>query len=1176
MARIERRVRVVTPRARRGGASRPTPEEVRSPSARPHQHRRRRARSPSASPAAAPSASTPPRSLSPPRRATGSSSIAARRLSRLRRRLRPLGRGGGGGRHPVRHGSSELGTQFEVRLAGGGLRLRVREGAVALRRSGRTHVARCRRRVDPHRRRRRPHRRRWPAFGAAVGVDAGDRAPLSTLDGRSLGEFLAWASSGRAGRRIEGSVARPASRRGDRPCTARSPGLTPGAVAGRRPAQLRARIRLTRQHSIGRSAGSARSSPRARDEAVPGPPPRPCCRSPSRSERARRGAAGRPRRRPATPAGRWPRPSRCCGRRGLDLVWSSALVRPRDAGGEPSRGPARRARSSTSCSPPSRWRSAPEPSGRLVIVARAGAAASRRARRHRPPRRQRGAAGRTPRSSSRRLGRRARSGRDGGYRLDRAPPRRLPGAGAAARLRRRRERAAATVAAGVERTGRLRPRAGAPHRRRASSSPPTATPSSATIPAGREALSRARVEALPHLGRRPLPHPPLAARGEPAATTPRQIHVRGGEQDEVLVELDGLRLYSTRSTSRTSRASSASSTRRPSAASNSSPAAFPPSTAIASAASSIVTSATPSASRVAPSWGSASPTLLATHRRGSTRSGRWPAGWWSARRGYLDLVARPRRRTAEAQLDPRYYDAFAKFESRRRRAHHASPLEALAARDALHFALDTGDEQADAALRRPLLLGAAPRPPGRRGWSRRPWPRWPTVDRDRRGTVTSSRRRRRGGRSAELPGLGRRTGVVAAAVGALLLRWGAEVRRLTAVLRLRQSHRRPRSALPPRRRRATCASTSSPPATPTAPSPACGCALAPDWTARAGRPLGPPVLHRRPPDSARGANAVWQPLPDTTLHLCLGALRPVAGDRRAADRGRGRPLLAGAVVASTASLGFEQDLGRGIHLRGRPATRSSSPTSVPATRTCSPRIKLLPEAEPDRVQVAAESGRADGVELAVRSLGGGPRRLVGSPTPGRLGQRPGRRPPGGAELGPAPRRRRQRRAPAGATPGAWRLGAVSHSGWPTTAVSAPAAVARRRREPRARATPSANATRARNPVYQRLDLRAVRNLSVRPGRAGAWSSKSTNLLDRDNVCCVDDVHRSTGCRTASVSRPAPRRRLAAARPLLRRLLALLSGPPPSPSFRAVRQTPRSPPKPERLFPSPAGVRVRCR
>ena len=974
---------------------------------------------------------------------------------------------------------SELGTQFEVRLVAEGLRVRVREGEVALRRLGRTHTADAGVELTVTAA-GVVHTAALPAFGAAWEWTQAI-APPFPLEGSSLSEFLAWVSR-ESGRRVAGSAMAAGE-------PARATVLH-GSLAGLTPEESLAVVlpscglgfRLDDASiRIGRNRARGLAMRRCPGAAV-------ALLLLAVAAWSAFGAA----RRADLPAPRY------AGRplaealdelrsQGLDLVWSSALVRPEmRVAAEPRGGTPRAVLDEVLAPFALAVRAGPD--GRLVIVAGAGepsagalAGTVRRADTGEPVA---GAEIVLPEA-----GRRARSGRDGGYRIDRLPPgsyrvlARLPGFVVG-------EASAGEVVAGAD--GRvdfdLVP------------APVTVdeivvTPNRYAIlgddPAGREALGRARVEALPHLADdlfRVLPWLPGVAAGDLSA----QIHVRGGEEDETLVELDGMRLYDPfhfkdfQSVFSLINAQAIGGVEFLSGG-------FPAQYGDRLSGVIDLTSATPGASRRT-ELGVSFTHLLAT-TEGSTRSGR--AGWLvSARRGYLDLVL-DLVGTAEAQLDPRYYDAFAKFETAAG-ARTRLAAEALASGDALHFALDTGEEQADAAYGDRYFWVSA-----QTAWS----PRLVSstlasvaeVDRDRRGTVTSSDVDAAVDDQRNFRALGVEQEWSLQPSARWLLRGGAEVRRLTASydyasLAVAHDPLFPRGAAERRLELEPDGDADGAFASlrlrlsPTGPS---------SWAAAGTASPTPPT--GRP---ARGPTPSGSRSPDTTLHFAWGRFAQSQGiDELQIEDGVDRYLPA--QWSEHRVLGFEQDLGRGIHLAVTGYQKLLSHLRPRYENLFTP-LNLLPEAEPDRVRVAPESGRAEGVEVAVRSLGAGPVSWSAAYTWSSASDRiDGRW---------VPRSWDQRHAVVANAEvrlgHAWRLaaGAVYHSGWPTTAVSAAVAAGPARAPALVYTVGERNA--ARNPYYQRLDLRAVRNLSVPRGEL-SLVLEVTNLLDRDNVCCVDEfiVHR---------------------------------------------------------------------
>ena len=766
---------------------------------------------------------------------------------------------------------------------------------------------------------------------------------------------------------------------------------------------------------------------------------------------------------------------------GLPLVWSSALVRAEmRVANEPRASAPREVLDELLAPFPLAVR--PGPSRRLLIVARAEPPALG------------SLAGTVRRADSRApladaevvvpaLGRRARSGRDGAYRLGGLPP-------GAYRVQARRvgfvvaESDGVEVAAGVERRADfdLVPAPLAVDRI-------VVTPNRYAIlgddPAGREALSRERVEALPHLGDdlfRTLPWVPGVSNGDFSA----QVHVRGGEQDEVLVELDGLRLYSPfhfkdfQSVFSLIDAQAVGGVEFLSGG-------FPAEYGDRLSGVIDVTSATPIAPRRSEVGISFTHALALTE--GASRSGRWR--WLVAgRRGYLDLVL-DLVGARDVQLNPRYFDTFAKVEvdvdERTTLA-----LEALAAHDSLHFASDSRDQRAEASYGDRYAWARA-----QTAWSSRLLSQSlvsaATVDRDRRGTVATADldadvADRRGFRA-----LGLAQDWTFQPSPRLLVRWGGEVRRLTASYDYtsRTAARDPffppasddlRVVLDPAgetygafaslRLRVARAWTLE---------------LGGRWDRQsytAGRQLSPRV------------NAVWQARPGTTVHLAWGRFAQSQGiDELQVEDGVDR--FYPAQWSEHRIVGIEQDLGRGVHLAVSAYQKRLSHLRPRFENLFTP-IELLPEAEPDRVQVAATSGRAEGVELLLRGHGGGPLawslaytlasasdEVDGRRVPRSWDQRHALVANAELRLGPA-----------------WRLslGAVVHSGWPTTPVSATVVTGADGGRREVLAVGERNSRR--NPVYERLDLRAVRGVSLRAGELDLVL-EVTNLFNRGNVCCVD-------------------------------------------------------------------------
>jgi hypothetical protein len=163
-------------------------------------------------------------------------------------------------------------------------------------------------------------------------------------------------------------------------------------------------------------------------------------------------------------------------------------------------------------------------------------------------------------------------------------------------------------------------------------------------------------------------------------------------------------------------------------------------------------------------------------------------------------------------------------------------------------------------------------------------------------------------------------------------------------------------------------------------------------------------------------------------------------------------------------------------------------------------FELLPEFAPDRVRVAADRAGARGLDLSLALDRGGPIAWWAAYSRSRAEDRIDGR--------SVPRSRDQphafqfglnlRRGDV------WSLGlaGVYHTGWPTTPVEAvtveePGGVTAVEPVPGPR-------NGARFPAYHRLDARASRHFRLGKGRLTVFA-EVTNLYDRDNVCCVEDL-----------------------------------------------------------------------
>ncbi|MEW6337445.1 MAG: TonB-dependent receptor [Acidobacteriota bacterium] len=168
-------------------------------------------------------------------------------------------------------------------------------------------------------------------------------------------------------------------------------------------------------------------------------------------------------------------------------------------------------------------------------------------------------------------------------------------------------------------------------------------------------------------------------------------------------------------------------------------------------------------------------------------------------------------------------------------------------------------------------------------------------------------------------------------------------------------------------------------------------------------------------------------------------------------------------------------------------------------------FELFPEARSDRVLVAPDSGRARGVELTVRGTGRGRLAWWGSYAFSSAEDMVG----GDAE----PRNWDQRHAASLGVdlrlPRGWGLNAAAtyHTGWPTTDVSG-TVVGEGEGEPEVELVPGPR-NHARYADYLRLDLRAEKSFTTKGGELTVIV-EVLNLTDRANVCCVEDFATEVG------------------------------------------------------------------
>ncbi|CAM2070004.1 TonB-dependent receptor [Sulfidibacter corallicola] len=161
-------------------------------------------------------------------------------------------------------------------------------------------------------------------------------------------------------------------------------------------------------------------------------------------------------------------------------------------------------------------------------------------------------------------------------------------------------------------------------------------------------------------------------------------------------------------------------------------------------------------------------------------------------------------------------------------------------------------------------------------------------------------------------------------------------------------------------------------------------------------------------------------------------------------------------------------------------------------------VALFPESEPDRIRIAPESGEARGIEFFLKS---NPQHVLSAWMGYATGRAEDR-----IDGEYVPRNRDQRHAiqlgfnfrPSRS----WSLNVAGsyHSGWPTTQLRA---VAERDANGEMRAVPVYGPHNGiRLPSYRRIDLRVTHE---RPARGGAWTFflETTNARNRKNVCCLE-------------------------------------------------------------------------
>lgn len=168
-------------------------------------------------------------------------------------------------------------------------------------------------------------------------------------------------------------------------------------------------------------------------------------------------------------------------------------------------------------------------------------------------------------------------------------------------------------------------------------------------------------------------------------------------------------------------------------------------------------------------------------------------------------------------------------------------------------------------------------------------------------------------------------------------------------------------------------------------------------------------------------------------------------------------------------------------------------------------LELFPESRADRILVTPEGGRSRGVELSVRRDGHERLGWWASYALARADDR--------IDGAAVPRSWDQRHAASVGLdlrlPHGWsvNLGGTFHSGWPTTSVTGVPA-GEGGDEPEVELVPGPR-NGARYPDYYRLDLRAGKTFTTRAGEV-TITLEVLNLTDRRNLCCVEDFITEVG------------------------------------------------------------------
>jgi hypothetical protein len=244
-------------------------------------------------------------------------------------------------------------------------------------------------------------------------------------------------------------------------------------------------------------------------------------------------------------------------------------------------------------------------------------------------------------------------------------------------------------------------------------------------------------------------------------------------------------------------------------------------------------------------------------------------------------------------------------------------------------------------------------------------------------------------------------------------------------------------------------------------------------------------------------NLAWKPREGSIFHMAWGwfyqSQRP--NELQVED---GLTVLARAERAEHRILGFEHRRANGAILRMEAYQRQLSRSRIRFENLFDP-IVLFPELTSDRVSIAADGGRAEGLDIFFRSAEHGPFSWWLTYSLSSVKDRvDGRLVPRAVDQPHAFRGDLNYRLGHG-----WNVNAAwfYHTGWPTTRLTA-------RTVPAADGSPTFEAVLGplngeRLPAYHRLDLRVSRAWNLRLGRLDTYVDLQ-NLYDRDNVRGFDD------------------------------------------------------------------------